>query len=360
MTTSADTEHEQLMQEVASRMESSKLSRRPSRSSFSQTPKRRSARIEKPRSNHQSPRGLERRRTLTAVKQCTTLDDHYRKMFGLEDDAEKEQEQHTARPVSWHPSSSQMSGSSNIHSARSSFQWQGHGVEGASLSHRTATPYHQSISHPDGLVGYSHAQPNPSDTPLSVAQYASYVDAAWSSYMHGQVAAECTSWFDGDEPRHSNTVSQHPPNAQEFNSLPIERAPIQEGRNRESGTKDRLVRQKSTELIGLGLYDPPGSMLSPVTSGKGLKLEETWQPPEEMEDADADEESEDEEDEPPRPEDQQYPQSTLPMVNMAGQSFFFEEEDAGLKNEWWYLQLKNPVPQAGAVGYDWLSGVSRL
>jgi hypothetical protein len=115
-----------------------------------------------------------------------------------------------------------------------------------------------------------------------------------------------------------------------------------------------LTRKKSAELIGLGLYDPPGSTPVPLhTDGKGLKLEETWQPPEEMEDADADEESEDEEDEPPRPEDSRFTPAALPLVNMSGQSFLFEE-DEGLKNEWWYHHLKNTMPQDGTLGYGWI------
>jgi hypothetical protein len=116
-------------------------------------------------------------------------------------------------------------------------------------------------------------------------------------------------------------------------------------------SRHRSVREKSAELIGLGLYDPPGSTPPPIhTTGKGLKLEETWQPPEDMEDADADEESEDEEEEPPN---MHLPQATVPLVNMAGQSFLFEDEE-GLKNEWWYHHLKNPVPQAGTLGYGWI------
>lgn len=324
-------------------MESSKLTRRPSKNSTGQTPKRHSARVEKPRSNNQSPRGSERRRTFTAVKQYASLDDHYRKMFGLDDEEEKDTvQQHSAttRPVSWHPSSSQWP---RNESTTGSMQWQGHGLQVPMANHGDAMLYQQSNSALD--VG-------------SMALYASQVDAAWSSYMHGQTASHTTNqphqtstWLSAGQ---SQTSSIFQSEDQHNHFLPTSNNTQQEGQEWDDSSSHRLVRQKSTELIGLGLYDPPGSTPPPMhMTGKGLKLEETWQPPEDMEDADADEESEDEEEEPPRPEDTQLSQTTLPLVNMAGQSFFFEE-DEGLKNEWWYHHLKNPVPQAGTLGYGWI------
>lgn len=319
-------------------MESSKLTIRPSKNSSGQTPKRHSARIEKPRSNHQSPRGLERRRTLTAVKQHASLDDHYRKMFGLEDEEEKEyghQYYTNTRPLSWHPSSSRWAVDDFT---TGSIHLQNQGSRAPMDNHGTSALYPQATA----------AQQDDE----SVAVYASQVDAAWSSYMHGHAVPPATNQLHVAFP-YLPPASIYQPEDQQTQSLLIEHD-MQQEQDWEKGSGGRFVREKSTELIGLGLYDPPGSTPPPMhTSGKGLKLEETWQPPEDMEDADAEEESEDEEEEPPRPQDTKHLQSTLPLVSMAGQSFFFEEYE-GLKNEWWYHQLKNPSPQVSSLGYGWI------
>lgn len=324
-----DYNYDQNMSEVASRVETSKLTRRPSsKTSAGLTPKRHPARIEKPKSNHQSPRGCERRRTLTAVRQYVSLDDHYRKMFGLEDEEEKEkvQEQYSnTRPVSWHPSSSQWALNDSVLTFSQQQQQQ---QQAPMMAQQSSTASHSSM-----------------------AVYASEVDTAWSSYMHGQAvphnleqtyATTYTSSMFQSEPTYQ-PVHEHV------------RHTAQQDQGWEQDARDEFQREQSTELIGLGLYDPPGTTLPFMHTGaKGLKLEETWQPPEDMEDADADEDSEAEEEEPPRPEDNQAPQVSPSVVNMSGQSFFFDEEDAGLKNEWWYHQLKAALPQAGALGYGWI------
>jgi len=72
------------------------------------------------------------------------------------------------------------------------------------------------------------------------------------------------------------------------------------------------------------------------------------------EDEDDEEESSDEEEEPTTQAEQQWPQTTLPLMNMSGQSFFFEDED-GVANEWWYPQVKQPAstPQDGGISCGW-------
>jgi hypothetical protein len=355
----ADRHHEDLVEEVATRMESSKLSRRPSRNSTGLTPKRYSARIEKPRSNHPSPRGLERRRTVSAAKQYATLDDHYRIMFGLDADGSKEEghsrEHNTARPVSWHPSSSHFQGLQTRKPDWSSLQPQ---------------PPSQ---HQNTLVTNKYTE---ADTPISNynEQHPHLADLAWSSYMHGQVTAESEQPSYSSLSCHSNT-SWHSPalnlpadtrssylHPTQSDRLFLEQ-PIARHSQESNEGRHRLVRKKSDELIGLGLYDPPESSPSAfgvgsALMGKGLKLEETWQPPEEMEeDEDEDEgaESSEEEEEPPHQLEQQWPQNPLPLMNLSGQSFFFEDEE-GVANEWWYQQMKQPaaVPRDGALAYNWV------
>lgn len=130
-----------------------------------------------------------------------------------------------------------------------------------------------------------------------------------------------------------------------------------------------MQEDSGKELVGMGLYDLPDSSLdwtSPLgeATGKGLKLEETWQPPE---DEDEDEEDEDEDDDASSDDGEDElppPPAPMPAVNCAktqgpgnleGQSFFFDEDDSVTK-EWWYQQLKQPsmpVRDAG-YGYGWL------
>lgn len=128
---------------------------------------------------------------------------------------------------------------------------------------------------------------------------------------------------------------------------------IEESRNQND--LPTLPRKESDELIGMGLYDVPDrhswsldsimdgptSLLAtrPLSMGKGLKLEETWEPPEE-EDSDSEEADEDDDDESqdsPSIEVEhqhvrvanhptQFLQSAaeIPYAHMADQSFFFD------------------------------------
>jgi hypothetical protein len=127
--------------------------------------------------------------------------------------------------------------------------------------------------------------------------------------------------------------------------------------------------QQGKELVGMGLYDLPESSLLGFSSlvegsGKGLKLEETWQPPEDGDDEEQvdDASSEDDEEELPTAKENVNTQLPIQSVadkqmsgNMQGQSFFFDEDETYTK-EWWFQQLKQPsmpVRDAG-LGYGWL------
>lgn len=128
------------------------------------------------------------------------------------------------------------------------------------------------------------------------------------------------------------------------------------------------------KLVALGLYDLPESATSwtgfAEATGKGLKLEETWQPPEgddeEEEEEDADDASSAasmEEPSPPLPAvDEKTQQLQLPVQvkpqtlgSMEGQSFFFDDEES-VNKEWWYQQLKQPqvATRGNGLGYGWL------
>lgn len=120
-----------------------------------------------------------------------------------------------------------------------------------------------------------------------------------------------------------------------------------------------IRKEKSKELVGMGLYDYPDQnsissldMLSRFSGqresmGKGLKLEETWQPPEDTEKGEEEAEDEDEEEE--EEEEEAYStdeadEDVLPIVtptsdsetpaafypaygDLSNQTFFFDNDD---------------------------------
>jgi hypothetical protein len=91
---------------MAALMASSQHTRRSSRSSASHP----AYRVEKPKSNNNSPRVSERRKTTSGAKRYATLDDHFNMMFGIADQEEEANKKPSSRPMSWHPSSNQQSG----------------------------------------------------------------------------------------------------------------------------------------------------------------------------------------------------------------------------------------------------------
>lgn len=119
----------------------------------------------------------------------------------------------------------------------------------------------------------------------------------------------------------------------------------------------------------MGLYDPPDNPTSLLAggfggTGKGLKLEETWQPPADADDDDDEPEDggndassdEEEDEEPPPADDRQWPlpNGGLLPTDMSGQSFFFDGDDETCSDEWWYQQLKYPTATNTGYGYGWL------
>ena len=114
------------------------------------------------------------------------------------------------------------------------------------------------------------------------------------------------------------------------------------------GRPPQIVAKKSKELVGMGLYDDKnGSMASAnnatgiqtpdrctnlqrASVGKGLKLEETWQPPSDDQTEDGDDYSSDEgEDDLPiaPPVQQRQPQAITEYKDLSNQTFFFESDE---------------------------------
>jgi hypothetical protein len=308
---------------------------------------------------------MERRKTTTEPKLYATLDDHYKMMFGIDDSEEVVEERpQPSRPVSWHPSSNQWFAqrSSAYVASPQQQEWSwhtpsrnsGHGSDFYSLSTRNSM-YDSNTSHP---VGYGmHRGSDESDYSWqSVPQQT-------QSYAHSAVNTPTTEplpWYlqQWAQKNQSQAMMDSQHGSAEF--LPIQHPDDQMD-----------VEDDGKELVGMGLYDAPdptsnwGGLVE--ATGKGLKLEETWQPPEDEdeddEEDDASSEASIEEPSPPLPPvNQQSQQLQLPVHvkaqtpgSMEGQSFFFDDDET-VSKEWWFQQLKQPnMPvQDTGLGYGWL------
>lgn len=140
-------------------------------------------------------------------------------------------------------------------------------------------------------------------------------------------------------------------------------------------------RVEKEELVGMGLYDRPqdvqlGTLFSRATSmaaltagiGKGLKLEESFEPPPMEDDEEEEVQEEDEEDE---PDDLRTSTTAVPDImlqpqlyvtnqtNYAGQTFFFDDKE-GQPGSQAATQLNYPTSQtsgwasAANLPYNWI------
>ena len=144
------------------------------------------------------------------------------------------------------------------------------------------------------------------------------------------------------------------------------------------GFPPQIATKKSRELVGMGLYDDKnGSMNSTADAmatesrnmytdphrssmGKGLKLEETWQPQgsgptEEAEDYSSDEAEDDLPFAPPSQQSQ--PQVFSDYKDLSNQSFFFESDDQysnylAMEQAMQFCEPKAPNPSSG--NFLWL------
>jgi len=302
-------------------------------------------------------------------------------MFG--DSNEQESGNHvfseSVRPVSWHPSSARFSGSNSR------------------VSHANASqnlPASQESSHLSGGLQYSTSTSGYGPTvmnndlqsvgvnSLSVMGEAqrSQDEVIWASYLgnnipmssglpsYSGVIDDPMSWHIPDTSQPYALLPQYQATSMDFLSIQHSSPEPQDSVGEDD---NQLEKQKSRELIGMGLYDPPGSTLPSFgfgREGKGLKLEEEWEPPEPPDDDDddddvdneADQDSSEEEEEeapdPPKAQEQQWGmQANIlpPPTYLPGKTFFFDDDDT-ITNEWWYQQLKKPTVQDAGIGYGWL------
>lgn len=138
-----------------------------------------------------------------------------------------------------------------------------------------------------------------------------------------------------------------------------------------------ITSKKSKELVGMGLYDDKnGSMLSAANMvgmstsgtsaglhrnslGKGLKLEETWQPPSEAAIDEAEDYSSDEAEDLPVAPPSQQPEAQVfaGYKDLSNQTFFFENDDPysnyiAFDQAMQYCEPKAPDPALG--NFLWL------
>lgn len=292
-------------------------------------------------------------------------------MFGLtgEEDATEDRKE-TARPMSWHPSSAQFhvpSRSSAFIEQAAAQDWSRHYSTSSRNSAHGSDFY--SLSARDSIFSEQHQNHTPSHDAHRGSQDSDYT---WQSQQtpvyalstYSTPAIEPMPWYLQEWARKNQAEAANSRNGS-TDFLPIQRPSIHETEQDE----DEEMEESEKELVGMGLYDQPETTLPwgfpslGESTGKGLKLEETWQPPEEddEENQDADDASSDDgsvEELPAAKGNVQLPLHNIKNQipgNMQGQSFFFDEDETYTK-EWWFQQLKQPaVPVRDAgLGYGWL------
>ncbi|KAL6704277.1 hypothetical protein ACN47E_008341 [Coniothyrium glycines] len=350
---------------MSGHLHSSQLPHRISRTSISQ-PSCRPARVEKPKSHQNSPRTMERRKTTTENKLYATLDDHYKMMFGIAPEESIEDRPQLSRPVSWHPSSAQFQSSRPTKDLdgmpQQSRQHQHspsgmsyHGSDFYSLSTRNSMlePMPNVSNHSTGHRNHRYSEDSHYSWLSGAQQTPSHVISAVTPPSSEHLPWYLQQWALKNQAYASQNESN--------DFLPIQHP----------GEHDVVMEDEGEKLVALGLYDAPEPSLSwgglVEGTGKGLKLEETWQPPEDEDDEqdadDASSEASVDEPSPPLPAVNQHtPHLQMPVNlkaqhagSMEGQSFFFDEDET-VSKEWWFHQLKQPsMPvQDTGLGYGWL------
>jgi hypothetical protein len=283
-------------------------------------------------------------------------------MFGEEPEEEYVERPQPSRPVSWHPTSThfQARGSTYFEpqqyttSSRNSSQ----GSDFYSLSTRNSMFEPSAQSANSGIYGMNRGSDEYENSWQGLPQQTTpYTHSAVNTPLTEPLPWYLQQWAQKNEEQ-SGMASHY--GSTDF--LPIQHPAQQD---------EEMQDDSGEKLVALGLYDLPESSSSwsgfePAT-GIGLKLEETWQPPEEDEDDDEDVDDASseasEEPSPPLPAVHDHTQQLqLPVHvksqtpgSMEGQSFFFDDEET-VSKEWWFQQMKQstmPMRDNG-LGYGWL------
>ncbi|MCJ1418854.1 hypothetical protein MMC32_005205 [Xylographa parallela] len=390
--------------DVSNKMARAQLARQISSSSSF---RERASRVLKPNSVGNSPQNPQRRRTVTAQTTARRRSDMYNQNIPTPHPGAEPQSGHqtwsmsNVRPVSWHPSSRGVNRSSvRATSARtSSYEPQ---PRNSMIGYQTVamnglpTPMTQpdlNANFPvdpffslDGSgVPYQQQITQQSQPPMAIPQgydpAGLSLDTSYPSYVPSNSSYHLefpTVPLSGDYPTCSPMSYATQTWAESLSAFPTYTAPptpdflpIQNPSDMWQGSttavQPRLTKPRSKELVGMGLYDHPdrnsfsldsateshvGSFIADPhheSLGKGLKLEETWQPPaEEEEEEDDEEEAESSDDEEKEPEvEEPSPVGVGEQVwqvdmmggkaqdggqpsygDMSNQSFFFDGDDA--------------------------------
>ena len=371
-------DYDNMFQNFANHISRSELLRRLSNhsTSTSGSVKKGSARVKKQTSASNSPNYVQRRRTTANHTRS------YPRAF--QDNIYETREQRlqnyyssthpvpSPRPVSWHPGSDAFQSlgtqpSTNRPALGNTIA----GLDNLAVSKTPASSVQQSIQHAFAMgCSLSTPPPAPSYEPSTtgeIHQYASLAsdpNSAFDSYptysisdhaqyqytpqslaynIHPSTSYQSTQQW----PAYSSCPPVNPPAQPEVPVYQPSQVPVNPARKIKVTGTPQLSRRKSKELIGMGLYDDKQSsflsglnlaandVASQGSMGRGLKLEETWQPPNEDEEDVDDEGYSTEEAE----EVEEAPQTITASAadtqtavyptcaDMSNQSFLFNDDD---------------------------------
>ena len=378
----ASTEYDAMLQDVANHMSRSELLRGLSNhsSNTSGSSKRGSMRITKQASVSNSPNHVQRRRTTgnQSTRSCPRNSQetpHRTREQSLRNYYSSKQNMDFSRPMSWHPDSDPLqTQGQQMPTSEPALGTTIANLENLAVTGTPASSVQQTIQDAFAM-GYGY--PMSADTMMyetSLAQPRGYgmfdsnsnsehdphpiysvSDQAQDPYI-SQAPTYNVYSTTGYQPAHQwpqNTFryDSNSENPQLLQHNPPGNVFTKSARKVKATSVPQLARRKSKELVGMGLYDDRGSdFISSLNSavgenanrdsvGKGLKLEETWQPPiEDEQDEDEDEgystdEAEEAEEIPPpaimtsspaEPQTALYPKT---YGDMSNQSFFFNDDE---------------------------------
>lgn len=358
------TDIDYMLNHVSNQMARSQLFRRLSANSSNSSPSRRpNARVAKAHSNGATPHGVQRRRTTTAhtsqtkprtsqpidpsqpLPRTAAAVAHGTRNFGLSS---------TTRPLTWHPGSypldncleempSDVAPDLQPFMAHQEFACvdMSNYLPQSSLGSKAASNTQLRNLVSDGysqltsvdLTTYPYSYYNPSSSYLQDDTGTPYsYDSSFANFQSvdfSQIPSDYTTYSTQHTPDTFRFQAQHSAPQYVQSQIPV-----------------KVTKQKSKELVGMGLYDGPSrrelsslnvspdhiDQLLTQPQGKGLKLEETWQPPNDG-GHDAEEEGystdEAEEDLPLGPAPHEAQPALLPATygDLSNQSFFFDSDD---------------------------------
>ena len=355
-----------MIHDMSNQMARSQLFRRLSGRSSNTSPSnmRGTARITKSHSSGNTPHGVQRRRTTAAPRaNNTTSRNPACAMPQMEErNFETKGLLHSTRPMTWHPGSYVIDGGSGRLPNYDFLPQPFHEPQASAVTYTSVPP---SLPRDQSMImDREQQQTTMAMQPgLLSAEYSLFQDELQNSFypescnlpdQHQTLYALNTGPSNTYHSMDYQTPETClvPPVYAEYSTqqtpkvLPIQDPPRQaQYIHNPVKPTSRISTQQSKELIGMGLYDGPDrkelsnsaanqlGLLWSEPQGKGLKLEETWQPPnKDAEEDDDDEEAystdEAEEDLPPAPPAKEIQPPFIPAYcDLSNQSFFFDNDD---------------------------------